>query len=161
MPHEAVDLGFRTAYRVAHRMLRTYWKFRRPRTHGSLIALWYEGELLVVKNSYRAQYTLPGGYVRRGESAQEAGARELFEEVALKVSAEQMKLVYSEMKPFENRSDCVSIVEFEAEAAPQLTVDNREVVWAGFRSADQVLGLPIVPHLRDYLRARQSGNAKT
>lgn len=152
-----VDLGFRTAYRVAHRMLRAYWRVRRPSTHGALVAVWHQGRLLLVKNSYRRHYTLPGGYVRPHETAAAAAQRELLEEVRLRVPLERLREVYSRTHPFENRQDKVTIVEVEVDEPPRFDVDNREVVWAGFESPEQVLRRPIVPHLAEYLRERESG----
>lgn len=150
----AVDLGFRTGYRVAHRMLRAYWRVRRPNTHGALIAVWYEGRLLLVKNSYRRFYTLPGGYVRTGESAAQAAQRELEEEVDLQVPLDRLREAYSRVHPFENRQDKVTIVEVEVDEPPCLKVDNREVVWASFEPPDAILRRPIVPHLAEYLHER-------
>ncbi len=151
---EVVDFGFRTAYRVAHRLLRAYWKVRKPSTHGALIAVWHEGRLLLVKNSYRQQYSLPGGYVQVGESPVAAAQRELREEVNLRVPLEQLREVYSNVHPFENRRDRVTIVEIEVDEPPQIAVDNREVVWAGFQTPEQVLARSIVPHLAEYLEGR-------
>lgn len=149
-----VDLGFRTAYKVAHRMLRAYWAIRRPNTHGALVALWHEGQILLVKNSYRHHYSLPGGYVRAGESASAAAQRELLEEVDLRVPLERLTEVYTRTHSFENRHDKVTIVEIDVDEAPRFEVDNREVVWAGFETPEQVLRRPIVPHLAEYLEER-------
>ena len=88
-----IDLGFRTAYKVAHRMLRAYWSVRKPSTHGALVAVWHDGKLLLVKNSYRRHYTLPGGYVRPSETASQAAQRELLEEVRLRVPLERLREV--------------------------------------------------------------------
>jgi 8-oxo-dGTP diphosphatase len=153
---EVVDLGFRMAYRVAHRMLRAYWKVRRPHTQGALVAVWSADRILLVKNSYRRQFTLPGGYVRRGESALQAGTRELNEEVGLVVSADDVTAVYNETKLFEDRDDEVTIVELEIEERPEFQVDNREIVWAGWKTLSEALALPLVPHLRDYLERRSN-----
>jgi len=150
----AVDLGFRAAYRVAHRLLRAYWSFRRPSTWGALVAVWHEDELLLVKNSYRTHYTLPGGYIRPGESPEQAGARELREECDLEVAPDRIRQVYDATKLFEHRNDRVTIVEVTVPHRPVIEVDNREVVWAGFKPKTEVLALPIVPHLREYLTNR-------
>lgn len=150
----AVDLGFRTAYKVAHRMLRAYWRVRQPNTHGALIAVWHEGRLLLVKNSYRRFYTLPGGYVRSHESAAEAARRELEEEVDLRLPLDRLREVYSRTHQFENRHDKVTIVETEVDEPPRFKVDNREVVWASFEQPNAILRRPIVPHLGEYLRER-------
>ena len=158
LPTEAVDLGFRVAYRVAHRLLRAWWSVRNPQTHGALVALWHEGQVLLVKNSYRRQYTLPGGYIRHGESVSEAAARELAEEVGIEVSAAGVREAYNAVHEFEHRRDRVTILELEVADCPAPVVDNREVVWAGFRSTADALAMPLVPHLREYLRDRDAGS---
>jgi len=54
-------------YRLAHWGLRLLWLIRRPETTGALVAVWHHGRVLLVKNSYRRQLTLPGGYVKPRE----------------------------------------------------------------------------------------------
>jgi 8-oxo-dGTP diphosphatase len=149
-----IDKGFQSAYWVAHRLLRAYWFVRNPQTQGALAAVWHAGQVLVVKNSYRTQYTLPGGYVRPGESAAEAAVRELMEEVNIRCASSSMEQVYSGEHPFEFRQDALTIVEAELPNRPVPRVDNREVVWAGFLSPSELLKLPIVPHLSEYLAAK-------
>ena len=104
-----IDPAIRTAYRVAHAMLRSYWFVRRPHTSGALVALWHDGKVLLVKSSYRRQYTLPGGYVRPGEAPRDAAARELREEVGLDVASEALELGYHGTKTFEHRQDTLDI----------------------------------------------------
>lgn len=151
---EAVDLGVRTVYRVAHRVLRAWWAIRRPSTHGALIAVWHSGRLLIVKNSYRREHTLPGGYIRDGETPAGAGARELEEEVGISLRARDLKPAYTEVKPFENRDDRVTILEVEVDERPTIGVDNREVVWAGFKAPEEITRMRVVPHVLEYLRRR-------
>ena len=158
LARETVDFGVRCAYKAAHRMLRAYWGIRNPHTHGALIAAWYDDQILLVKNSYRNEYTLPGGYVRSGESPEQGAARELREEVGVDVFPSELRLAYSDTKRYENRRDHVTICEVMLKRRIKLKVDNREVVWAGFRRPDEVLSLPIVPHLREYLRAVQESS---
>ena len=161
LAREAVDFGFRTAYKTAHRMLRAYWGIGNPHTHGALIAVWHDGQILLVKNSYRREYTLPGGYVRPDETPEQGAARELREEVGVEVSPSDLRLAYSQTKPYENRRDHVTICEVQLDHPIAFKVDNREVVWAGFRRPDEVLALPIVPHLREYLQAvKESDGAR-
>lgn len=149
-----VDRGFQGAYKIAHRMLRAWWFVRRPRTEGALIAIWNEGELLLVKNSYRNEYTLPGGYVHRNETAIEAASRELLEEVGLDVPPDRFRPAFEGELPFEFRRDYLTIVEIELEQRPEIQVDNREVVWAGWKRPQEVLQMNVVPHVVDYLRER-------
>lgn len=80
--------------------LRIYWlaallyegwrRLVRPHTHGALVAIWCEEELLLVETSYRRSWSLPGGGIERGETARQAAVRELAEEVGLRVRAEQL-----------------------------------------------------------------------
>src|SRR5271165_629031 len=88
-----VDRGFQLAYFCAYRAMRTYWKIRRPTTHGALVTLWNDGEVLLVRNSYVPYYSLPGGYVRKDETAREAAVRELREEVGISTEAGRLELV--------------------------------------------------------------------
>ena len=69
-----LDLLARAGYRIAYRVLRVWWFIRRPDVHGAFVAVWYEGALLLIRNSYRAGETIPCGQVDRGETAR-AGAR--------------------------------------------------------------------------------------
>ena len=149
-----LDLAYQVAFKAAHRLLRLYWGIRRPRKGGILIAIWNEGELLIVKNTYRRQHTLPGGYPRGSESPAETGARELAEECGVEVSPARLRPAYRGEHLFEGRRDDVTIVEVELETRPTLRVDHREVAYARFARPDEILGLDIVPHLRDYLHQK-------
>lgn len=151
---QLIDKGFQVAFWIAHRLMRVGWLLRRPRTHGALVAVWHAGEVLIVKNSYRVQYTFPGGSVKSNESELEAGARELLEEVNLACSPQQLHRVYEGEFPFEFRRDALVIMELTVAARPTLRVDNREVVWAGFLTPAAALELPLAPHLRDYFERR-------
>ena len=81
MPSAASEIGranhrprwaFQFAYVCAYRLMRTYWRMRRPTTHGALVTLWHDDKLLLVRNSYVPYYSLPGGYVGKGESGRAA-----------------------------------------------------------------------------------------
>jgi len=149
-----VDRGFRVAYRAAHRLLRVYWTLTRPRKGGTLVAAWHQGELLVLKNTYRRLCSLPGGYPRPGETPEETGARELAEECGWHVAPSDLRIVHRGEHLFEGRIDTVVIVETELSARPELQIDWREVEWARFVTPDRAAKLPLVPHLRDYLALR-------
>jgi 8-oxo-dGTP pyrophosphatase MutT (NUDIX family) len=151
-----LDRGIQLGFIVAHRMLRAYWAVRRPRTKGALVAVWHRGELLIVKNSYRREHTLPGGYRRTGETAAEAGARELAEECSMYIDPTRIQEAYQGEHPFEFRKDDLTILETEIEMRPAtIGIDHREVTWAGFMPPDEILKMNIVPHLRAYILERK------
>jgi len=148
------DLAYQAAFRIAHRMLLTYWWLRRPLKGGILVAVWHLGRILIIKNSYRREYTLPGGYPVGNESPVEAGSRELLEECGVYVPMSDLREVYRKEFLFEYRRDDVIIVEVELAGRPRLRIDHREVSEARFVHPDELLGLNIVPHLSDYVRQR-------
>jgi ADP-ribose pyrophosphatase YjhB (NUDIX family) len=148
------DLAYQVAFKIAHRMLRTYWWFRRPVKGGILVAVWHLGKILIIRNSYRHEYTLPGGYPLAGESAAQAGSRELLEECGVYIPSADLQQVYRREFLFEHRRDDVVIVEADLSRRPHLRIDNREVCEARFADPDEVMRLEGVPHLADYLRER-------
>jgi 8-oxo-dGTP pyrophosphatase MutT (NUDIX family) len=107
-----------------------------------------------VKNSYRAQLTLPGGYIRPREDRRTAAARELREEVGINVQPKRLVHAYHGTHVFEHRQDTLDIYELEVEAEPNVQVDNREVVRAEFVKPVEALSMQIVPHLDEYLSKR-------
>jgi len=149
-----VNALIRAVYRVAHWGLRLLWFIRRPETTGALVAVWYHGRVLLVKNSYRPQLTLPGGYIRPREDRRTAAARELHEEVGIQVQPKRLVHAYHGTHLFEHRKDTLDIYELDLDDAPNVRVDDREVVRAEFHTADEALDMKIVPHLDEYLARR-------
>ena len=118
------------------------------------MAVWHQGRVLLVKNSYRAQLTFPGGYIRPREDRRTAAARELREEVGINVQPKRLVHAYHGTHVFEHRLDTLDIYELEVDSEPNVQVDNREVVRAEFLTPNEALGLLIVPHLDEYLSRR-------
>lgn len=149
-----INALIRVVYRAAHWGLRLLWFIRRPETTGALVAVWYEGRVLLVKNSYRTQLTLPGGYIRPREDRRTAAARELREEVGINAQPKRLVHAYHGTHVFEHRQDTLDIYELEVDDEPRVQVDDREVVRAEFRTPDEALGMQVVPHLEEYLSNR-------
>ena len=154
-----INALIRSVYRAAHWGLRLLWLIRKPETAGALVAVWYDGRVLLVKNSYRAQMTLPGGYVRAREDRRTTAARELREEVGINVQPMRLVHAYHGTHLFEHRQDTLDIYELEVDTAPNVRVDDREVVLAEFVPPEKALEMPIVPHLQEYLAHRGTREA--
>ena len=154
-----VDRGFQLAYVCAYRAMRAYWKVRHPTTHGTLVALWNRNEVLLVRNSYVPYYCLPGGYLRRGETARDAAVRELREEVGITTDAQALDLVLEITHEWEGKRDHVQIFALELPSRPAVDVDHREVVEADWWSPDRALGLELFPPLREVIERRRAGGA--
>ncbi len=146
-----IDALFRTSLRVAYRLLRIWWFVRRPDVHGAYIVVWHAGRLLLVRNSYRGGETVPCGGIGRRESARDAAVRELGEEVGLWVAPEELAAKGELEVNFDHKRDHAHFFELHLEAEPDLAVDNREVVWAGFVPATELGRRSLVPHVRRYL----------
>jgi 8-oxo-dGTP diphosphatase len=144
----------RLLYRFAYRAARVWWFIRRPETFGALVALWNGGRILLVQASYRRCYTLPGGFMKPGESAREAACRELAEELQLFIPPATLKLGWHGSRGFERRKDTVTIWDIQLDAPPAIRFDGREVIWAGWRTPAEARSLELLPHVRDYLAGR-------
>src|SRR5215210_5985569 len=87
-----VDWPWRLAYRVGFRLARVWWRLRRPDHDGAVVAVWLDGRILAVQQSYRSNLSWPGGGIRRGEEPREAARRELREELGLDVRPDDLVL---------------------------------------------------------------------
>ena len=145
---------WRCAFRIVFLGYCTVNFFRPPATQGDAVAVWHNGRVLLVRNSYRRNLNLPGGMARRGEEPVDAAVRELAEELGIAVAPEELTLACETSGVFEFRHDHTYIFEVEVTSVPKVRYDGREVVWAEFVPAKQALGLPLIPPVQQYLACR-------
>jgi len=155
-----VDLCFRLAYRVAYRLMCVYWRLTRAHTHGALVVIWHEGQLLLARNSYLTYYSLPGGYLKRHETAVDAAVRELSEELGLKVYPSELIKGHEETHQWAGKLDHVVLFDLCVPVRPPVRVDNREVVSADFYTPQDALRLDLFPPLRRHLEHRRNAELK-
>lgn len=146
-----VDPLARTAFRGAYTLARVYWFALRPETFGVCVALWHGRRVLLIQNSYKRAFALPGGGRHRGESWLEAGVRELREEVGVRAPPESLRQAFETTSTDEHKRDHVYFYERDVDEPPPLHIDRREVIWAGFMDGAEALGLPLTPVARAYL----------
>lgn len=151
------DRLFRALYMVGYRVYLGFCFIFRPACRGVYIAVWHQGAVLLIKNSYRSFFTIPGGGMKGKESAAGAAARELFEEVGIRVEPAGLHLVGSFRTNYEFTRDTVSLFEVNMPERPEIVVDRREVVWAEFKNPSQALQRRLFPVVKQYLEAVQSG----
>lgn len=152
-PIAALDRLCRLAYRLGFRAMLLWWRLRRPEHRGAVVALWLEGKVLLVRQSYRVRPVLPGGGVRRGEAPRQAACRELAEELGLELAEEALAFAGEWVGWMDHRRDHVSLFEHHLGAPPALRLDNREIVAADFVAPEEALAGPLPPFLRPYLEA--------
>ncbi|MGC4069722.1 MAG: NUDIX domain-containing protein [Polyangiaceae bacterium] len=151
-----IDACFRLAYRIAYRLMCIYWRLTRARTHGALVAIWHDGKVLLVRNSYVDYYSLPGGYLKTKEDARDAALRELGEELNLRVLPSELRPGYEETHLWVGKTDHVVIFDLDVAVRPPFRVDRREVVEADFFAPDAALSLNLFPPLRRHIEQHVS-----
>lgn len=149
-----IDALYRLTYRIAYRVMCVLWRLRRAHTHGALVVIWRNEKLLLVRNSYLDYYSLPGGYLKSGETALEAAVRELTEEIGLRVRPDELVLGREETHQWAGKTDHVVLFDLMVNVDPPLRIDNREVISAGFYTSEEALKLNLFPPLRRHLEQR-------
>jgi ADP-ribose pyrophosphatase YjhB (NUDIX family) len=145
-------------WRALHRLAAGLWDLRnfllRPKITGAIVLVRVGGALLLIRNSYRPWYTVPGGRVGRGEAPRLAAARELREEVGLSVAPESLVALGEFVVHHSHIEDHVNAFELRLDARPEPRIDGREVVWAGFHDEAELAGLRLWPVLEVVLGRR-------
>ena len=148
--------------RVAAWAYEFYRLVRRPHTHGALVAIWWHEQLLLVQTSYRHGYGLPGGGLRRGETAAQAAVRELQEELGLTVPSGWLKKPWMLTEHQAGGRNTVTIYSLPWPAAgqlidppPPLNPDQLEIVATAWMSREQALHQVLPAHLRRYLEEQR------
>jgi ADP-ribose pyrophosphatase YjhB (NUDIX family) len=147
----AINSLYHLTYRFAYLLMRAYWRVLHPPTHGALVAIWYEGQILLVRNSYVGYYSLPGGYVRREETGRHAALRELAEETGVHARPDDLKQVVDLHHRWEGKREHLEIFELHPPARPGIEIDGREVIDAAFFAPERALELDLFPPIRQVI----------
>ncbi|BAO90892.1 NUDIX domain-containing protein [Caballeronia cordobensis] len=140
-PATLLDLVWRMLLRLAFPLARIWWRIRRPRHEGALVALYVGQALLLLKSSYRSEWNFPGGSVHAGETPEAAAQREMEEEIGL--PPHPLLDAGSVYGDWDGRRDRVHFFELRLDALPALRLDNREIVAARLASPDELHGLAL------------------
>ena len=145
------DRAWQLSYRLGFWVMRAWWRWRRPEHEGALIAVYLGSSLLMLRCSYRAEWSFPGGGVQPGESPLEAARRELQEEIGLAPSgfgpAQELCGLW------DGRIDRVHVFPMQLDDRPTLRMDNREIVAARFFTPAELPHLAVIGPVEAYLRA--------
>jgi 8-oxo-dGTP diphosphatase len=138
-------------WRFLHRLATWLWDTRnfllRPKITGAIVLVRVDGALLLIRPSYRPWYTVPGGRVERGEEPRLAAVRELREEVGIAVEPAALHALGEFVVHHSHIEDHVHAFELRLEARPEVRIDLREVVWAGFCAENALADLHLWPVL--------------
>lgn len=120
----------------------------------SVIILDKEDKVLLQKRTYpEKNWGLPGGLMELGESIEETGIREVFEETGLKVNSLTLLNVYSGkdyyMKlPNEDEFYLVNSVHYCNDYSGELIIDKNEGTELKFFSLDELPEYMVISHRR-------------
>ena len=148
--------------RVAGKCLRTSWKIRKPITFGVKVLLIHPDDptqCLIVRHSYSdsVRWGLPGGAYRPGrETPEQAGVREVCEELALTIT-EVPTVLDTVSTTLEGKRDTLTIVQATPVSAS--FVPSPEIAEARWVRADMAAmpeGAPVSRWLKRALSARNA-----
>ena len=125
----------RIALQILYLGRKLLYRALRVRTRGAKAMVFNpRGELLLIRNSYGPThlFVLPGGGIGRRETPEAAAAREVREEVGLKVR--QLARVSEHLNTREGKRDTIFLFNAVADGSPR--IDNREVEEARFFALD-------------------------
>ena len=141
------------AYKLASAALRTWYAVMRKELYGAQTALWVGDEVLLIKNTYRQSYGLPGGYLNAGEEPKTTAQRELNEDVGIWQGQDRLQLAFLNQYTAGRLQGKDWIYETRLSRQPALTLDLKEVQCADFYDTESAMALPLEPHVASYLRA--------
>ncbi len=94
-------------HRLGYLTMRGWWWLTLPHSTGVRVLLVREGQVLLVKHTYRPEWHMPGGGVDRGETLEQAARREAKEEAGATLGALELLGVYSNF--WNRRTDHVAV----------------------------------------------------
>ena len=144
-----IDSAWRIGLWAGFRVARAWWHLRRPRHEGALVAIYVGRALLLVKSSYRTEWSFPGGSIQPGETPDVAAQREMEEEIGL--SPYPLLPAGSASGIWDGRRDRVHFFELHLDRLPELRLDNREIIAAHLASPDELHGIALTGAVAAYL----------
>jgi 8-oxo-dGTP diphosphatase len=143
------DAAWQTAYRLGFPLAQIWWRLRRQRHEGALVAVHVGQALLLVRSSYRIAWNFPGGSIRRGETPEMTARRELAEEIGL--TGYRLLRAGTCRGIWDGRIDRVHFYKLRLKKLPELRLDNREIIGARLVPAAELRSMALTGPVTAYL----------
>lgn len=151
----------RVAYKMAYfgwRIIKRLWI---TTTHGAQVVVWKNDSFLLVKASYRKQYSFPGGYINKGEKPEQSAIRELKEETKLDLASSELSL-FEQFVQTCGKTQCYDTI-FEVTldehkdklVLNKLIVDGAEITDAKFVSVNEAINMNLDNITINYLKKKK------
>ena len=154
-----LDAAWRFAFRLGFPVARVWWRLRRARHEGALVAVYVDRALLLVRSSYRVEWNFPGGSIKRGETPDAAARRELAEEIGL--AATRLLPAGDACGIWDGRRDRVHFFELRLDRLPKLQLDNREIIGARLASPEELRDIAVTGPVAAYLERVPAARPET
>jgi 8-oxo-dGTP pyrophosphatase MutT (NUDIX family) len=120
----------RWCYRLAYLVLRIYWFLVRPQASGVKCVLRRGDRVLLVRHTYgRPEWEVPGGKIKRREQPELAAAREMHEELGIRI--DHWTAVGRVTGRADYRRDTLHCFQTEFDGR-ELSLDGGEIAAAGW-----------------------------
>lgn len=126
----------RLLYRLAYQTQQLYYIIWRPITMGVNVLIVQGNAILLIRQSYKEGWSLPGGGMKRGETLTEAARREVMEEVGFTLHRLQFLGMYSSLASA--KSDHVAFFLSDAFTPPAEPHYSHEIVEYRFFDIDEL-----------------------
>jgi 8-oxo-dGTP pyrophosphatase MutT (NUDIX family) len=113
------------------------------------VAVYVDSSLLLVRSSYRTEWSFPGGGVERGETPEDAARRELAEEIGL--TGYPLRPAGDAHGIWDGRRDHVHFFELRLDKPPAFCIDNREIIGTRLIPLDELRGMSLTGPVAAYL----------
>ena len=140
-------------FSIAWRLKLTVGKFSGRQLKGSQIVVLYHSKILLIQNTYRSGYYLPGGGLHRHEKPLDAAVRELKEETGISVPKKELELLGSFNYSIDGTNICDWIYQTTLSKKTATHIDPLEIREAQFIELNTALKLHCQPHVLNIIKA--------